>query len=61
MRACSDLTQPVYQVRLWEDREHSGCWRQACCATVEDPAMCVSFSPDSSLLATGVLVPHVLH
>lgn len=41
------------QVRLWEDCEQSGCWQHACSTAVEDPAMCVSFSPDSTLVAAG--------
>lgn len=40
-------------VRLWEDAEHSGAWQQSCSISVEDPAMCVNFSPDSTILAAG--------
>lgn len=41
------------QVRLWEDAEHSGAWQQSCSVSVEDPVMCVNFSPDSAILAAG--------
>jgi hypothetical protein len=55
MGSFSSVVRVLWQVRLWEDLERDGCWRQACCARVEDPAMCVTFSADASLLATGVL------
>mmetsp|Transcript_16896 Transcript_16896/g.50444 ORF Transcript_16896/g.50444 Transcript_16896/m.50444 type:complete len:388 (-) Transcript_16896:926-2089(-) len=40
-------------VRLWERREGPNAWQQAGRMATGDSAMCVTFSPDGSMLAAG--------
>ena len=43
-------------VRLWEDAELEGVYRQIASMATADSAMCVSFSANGSLLAAGDLL-----